>query len=108
MATESITMDGNRRTEEISREVIRIQSGVLAIVCAVLGGLLLFLMTIWLLIKDGPGAGPHLSLLGNYFIGYSVTWGGSIVGLFYGALTGGIVGWVIGTIYNMVVGLRQK
>ena len=108
MATESITMDGNRRAEEISREVIRIQAGVLAIVCAVLGGLLLFLMTIWLLVKDGPGAGPHLSLLGNYFIGYSVTWGGSILGLFYGALTGGVVGWVIGTIYNLVVGLRQK
>lgn len=108
MATESITMDGNRRTEEISREVIRIQAGVLAIVCAVLGGLLLFLMTIWLLVKDGPGAGPHLSLLGNYFIGYSVTWGGSILGLVYGALTGGLAGWVIGTIYNWVVGLRQK
>ncbi len=108
MATESVTMDGNRRTEEISREVIRIQAGVLAIVCAVLGGLLLFLMTVWLLVKDGPGAGPHLSLLGNYFIGYSVTWGGSVLGLFYGALTGGIVGWVIGLIYNMVVGLRQK
>ena len=108
MTSENTIMAGNRRAEEISREVIRIQAGVLAIVCAVLGGLLLFAMTVWLLIKDGPGAGPHLSLLGNYFIGYSVTWGGSIIGLFYGALTGGIVGWVIGMIYNLVVGLRQK
>jgi len=77
-------------------------------VCAVLGGLLLFSMTVWLLVKDGPGAGPHLSLLGNYFIGYSVTWVGSIVGLVYGALTGGIIGWVIGAIYNLVVSVRQK
>lgn len=101
-------MAGNKRTEEISREVMRIHAGVLAMVCAVLGGLLLFSMTVWLLVKDGPGAGPHLSLLGNYFIGYSVTWVGSIVGLVYGALTGGIIGWVIGAIYNLVVSVRQK
>ena len=107
MTTESVTMAGNKRTEEISREVMRIQAGVLAMVCAVLGGLSLFAMTVWLLLKDGPGAGPHLSLLGNYFIGYSVTWFGSIVGLAYGALTGGVIGWVIGAIYNLVVGLRK-
>lgn len=108
MSTESIAMDGNKRTEELSKEVMRIQAGVLAMVCAILGGLLLFAMTVWLLVKDGPGAGPHLSLLGNYFVGYSVTWGGSILGLFYGALTGGIAGWIIGVIYNLVVGLRNK
>ncbi len=107
MTTESITMAGNKQTEEISREVMRIQAGVLAMVCAVLGGLLLFTMTVWLLLKDGPGAGPHLSLLGNYFIGYSVSWFGSILGLVYGALTGGIVGWVVGSIYNLVVGFRK-
>jgi hypothetical protein len=101
-------MAGNKREEEISREVMRIQTGVLTMVCAVLGGLLLFAMTIWLVIKDGPGAGPHLGLLGNYFPGYSVTWGGGFVGLVYGALTGGVVGWVIGTIYNLVVGLRKS
>jgi len=63
-------------------------------------------MTVWLLIKDGPGAGPHLQLLGNYFVGYSVTWTGSLIGLFYGALTGGIVGWVVAKVYNLVVRIR--
>jgi len=95
-------------TEEISLEVMRIQAGVLAMVCAVIGGVGLFAMTVWLLIKDGPGAGPHLQLLGHYFIGYSVTWGGSILGLIYGAVTGGIVGWIIGAIYNLVVGIRKR
>lgn len=98
----------SRATEEISWEVTRIQAGVLALVCAVIGGLMLFTMTVWLLIKDGAGAGPHLQLLGQYFPGYSVTWGGSLVGLFYGALTGGVMGWVVGTIYNLVVGLRRQ
>ncbi len=98
----------SRPTEEICWEVTRIQAGVLALVCAVIGGGGLFVMTVWLLLKDGPGAGPHLQLLGQYFIGYSVTWGGSLIGLFYGALTGGVVGWVVGTIYNLVVGLRRR
>ena len=94
--------------EEISQAVARIRAGVLALVGALIGGLGLFIMTAWLVIKDGPQAGRHLQLLSNYFVGYSVTWTGSIVGLFYGALTGGVVGWAIGTIYNKVVGIRLK
>ena len=94
--------------EEISRALARIRTGALAIVCAMIGGVGLFVMTAWLLIKDGPHVGQHLQLLSNYFMGYSVTWWGSVVGLIYGALTGGVVGWAIGTIYNKVVGIRLK
>jgi len=94
--------------EELSRAVAKIQAGVLAFVCGLIGGLGLFLMTVWLLLEDGPQVGSHLRLLSNYFIGYSVTWGGSVIGLLYGALTGGVLGWTIGYIYNKVVGLRQR
>lgn len=93
---------------ELSRMVVAIQAGVLALVCAVVGGLGLFLMTVWLVIKGGPRVGPHLSLLGQYLIGYSVTWTGSVVGLLYGALIGGIVGWAIARIYNGVARLRHS
>ena len=93
---------------EASQAVVRLQSGVLAIVCALLGGVGLFVMTVWLLIKGGPQVGAHLQLLGLYFIGYSVTWKGSLVGFFYGALVGGAVGWSIGTIYNGIVAIRQR
>jgi len=94
--------------EEISRALARIRTGVLAIVCAMIGGVGLFMMTAWLLVKDGPHVGQHLQLLSNYFMGYSVTWWGSVVGLFYGALWGGVVGWAVGTIYNRIVNLRQR
>jgi len=94
--------------EELSRVVIRIQAGVLAVVCALIGGIGLFGMTVWLLIKGGESVGMHLQLLGNYFIGYTVTWTGSLIGFFYGALFGGVVGWIIGKIYNAVAGFRQK
>ena len=51
-----------------------------------IGGGGLFLMTAWLLLKGGPHVGQHLQLLSQYFIGYSVTWWGSIVGFAWGAL----------------------
>ena len=93
---------------EVKQAVVRLQTGVLTIVCALLGGVGLFVMTAWLLIKGGPQVGVHLQLLGHYFIGYSVTWKGSLVGLCYGALVGGVVGWAISTIYNGIVTLRQR
>ena len=92
---------------EVNQAVVRLQTGVLTIVCALLGGVGLFVMTVWLLIKNGPQTGLHLQLLRYYFIGYSVTWLGSIVGFIYGALIGSIVGWTIGKIYNSVVSWRQ-
>ena len=94
--------------EELSRAVAKIQAGALAFVGGVIGGLGLFIMTVWLLLKGGPQVGSNLQLLSNYFIGYSVTWPGSFVGLFYGALTGGICGWAVGIIYNKIVGIRLK
>jgi hypothetical protein len=96
-----------RRTDEISHTIARIKAGALALVCGSIGGLGLFVMTVWLVIKDGPQAGQHLQLLSNYFVGYSVTWTGAFVGLGYGAITGGIVGWVIGRIYNSLVNIRK-
>ena len=104
------TMQGEREPDEtlaVSRAIVRIHAGVLALVCAIMGGLGLFTMTVWLLIKGGPYVGLHLQLLSQYFPGYSVTWTGSLVGLAYGALVGGIVGWLIGAVYNGVVWLRQ-
>ena len=95
-------------TEELSRATARIHAGVLAVVCALIGGFGLFAMTVWLLLKGGVMVGAHLQLLGNYFIGYSVTWPGSLVGFFYGALFGGLIGWAIGRIYNAVAGFRHK
>jgi len=93
--------------DEVSQAIARVQADVLALVFSVVGGVGLWAMTIWLVLKGGPHPGEHLQLLSNYFIGYSVTWAGSLVGLFYGALTGGVVGWAIGRIYNGVVNLRR-
>ena len=97
-----------RQTDEISHTLARIKADALALVCALIGGVGLFAMTAWLVIKDGPQAGQHLQLLSNYFVGYSVTWPGALVGLVYGAITGGVAGWIIGRMYNGIVNARQR
>jgi hypothetical protein len=91
---------------EVSRAVAHIHAGVMALVCAVLTGGGLFIMTLWLVIRGGVNVGAHLRLLSWYFYGYSVTWRGAFVGLFWGALAGGLIGWMIGEVYNLVVWLR--
>jgi len=93
---------------ELTRAAAKIQATALAIVFGLICGLGLFGMTAWLLIMGGQNIGAHLSLLSNYFIGYSVTWPGSLIGLIYGTIVGGIVGWVIGKIYNRIAIMRQK
>ena len=91
----------------LTTAVVRLQAATLALTGAILGGLALFTMTIWLVIKAGPEVGPHLALLSQYFVGYSVTWSGAFVGFAYGALVGAAVGWAIGSIYNLVAAARH-
>lgn len=106
--TQSRTFKKQHKTREVDRAITRMHAGVLALTCGFIGGVGLCGMTVWLLLKGGPHVGAHLQLLRHYFIGYSVTWPGSIVGLFYGALLGAIVGWSIGCIYNGMVYLRHR
>lgn len=86
----------------IEASVARMRAGVMAIVFGMVGGVGLFLATAWLLVRGGPDVGRNLSLLRHYFPGYSVTWPGSVIGFFYGAVVGGIVGWCVAWIYHRV------
>lgn len=92
--------------EQLQKAVIRLNGNVLGIVLGLVTGLVIFAATNFLVIKGGETVGPHLALLGNFFIGYSVTFLGSLVGFLYGLLTGYIVGFLIGWIYNSVVYLK--
>jgi hypothetical protein len=63
----------------------------------------LFLATVILVVRGGPNPGPHLSLLGQYFPGYEVTWPGAFLGLIYGFVVGYGAGLTVGTLYNRIV-----
>ena len=90
----------SRDVELIAGAVARLRAGIMALVFAFCGGLGLFLATVWLLLQGGPRVGKHLGLLSNYFPGYSVSWPGSILGLLYGAIVGGVIGYSLAWIYN--------
>ena len=97
-----------QEAELISAAVARLRAGVMAIVFGMVCGMGLFSATVWLLIRGGPNVGLHLSLLRNYFPGYSVSWTGSLLGLVYGTLVGGGLGWSVAWIYNRLAALRER
>jgi hypothetical protein len=93
--------------ERLARAVLRLNGGVLGLASGAASGLALFVATNWLVVKGGDPVGPHLSLLGQFFIGYSVTFAGSFIGLAYGFATGFLLGWLLAWVYNAVVFLKR-
>jgi hypothetical protein len=90
----------------IKRAVLRLNGNILGFVLGIIGALVIFVATNWLVIKGGDVVGPHLGLLSQFFIGYSVTFVGSLIGAVYGFATGYLSGLLIGWVYNAVVFLR--
>jgi hypothetical protein len=76
------------------------------LVLGLLCGLLIFMATNWLVLKGGEQVGPHLRLLSQYFIGYRVTFIGSLIGFAYGFAVGTLSGAFIGWIYNKIAAFR--
>ena len=99
---------GTHETENLIENVLRLNTKVLGLVLGLLFGLAVFMATNWLVIKGGDPVGPHLQLLSQYFMGYNVSFGGSLVGFGYGALLGGAIGLLLGWIYNWIALFRSK
>ncbi len=98
-------MDINR---DVTLAVARLKAGILGLVFGLIFGVGLFAMTAILLIENGPNTGLHLSLLGNYFIGYTVTWKGAFIGFLWAFALGALIGYSIGVIYNRIVAIRTN
>ena len=88
--------------------VLRLNVTALSLVFGIVGGASLFLATMWLALKGGAIVGPHLGLLGQAFIGYTVTLEGSVVGFAYGIGSGMVVGASIAVLYNAIVRLKAR
>jgi hypothetical protein len=87
---------------QIEKAVVLLNAKLLGIVLGFLSGAGLFLMTIVLVLKKGPNVGAHLSLLSNFFPGYTVSYGGSLLGFLYGFAVGFLAGVILGAVYNKV------
>jgi hypothetical protein len=90
--------------------LLRLNATVQGVVTGIIAGLGIFIATNWLLLKakEGEVVGPHLSLLGQFFIGYEVSFLGSLLGFAYAFVSGFIIGYFLATIYNWTVDFRQR
>ena len=104
-----MTFRDNDPEENVLRHaVIRLNGHILGLVIGLVGGLIIFVATMWLVLKGGDEVGPHLGLLGQFFIGYDVTYAGSLIGAVYGFAAGYVSGLIIGRIYNAVVSVKRR
>jgi hypothetical protein len=101
-------MMADRESERLLQAVVEINNRIMGLVLAVVSGIGLFAATLWLVVKGGPVVGPHLSLLAQFFPGYSVTYFGSVVGLVYGFIVGYVGGWSVAWLYNRFVDMRSR
>lgn len=88
--------------------LVRLNATVQGIGTGLLVGLGIFMATNWLVLKGGDVVGPHLSLLGQFFIGYRVSFIGSLIGFAYGFLSGFSAGYLIAMFYNWIIGARKR
>jgi hypothetical protein len=94
--------------QQLPVRIIRLEAVVQGVVTGVLAGLGVFVATIWLCLKGGTVVGPNLALLGQFFIGYKVTFLGSLVGFAWGFAYGFAGGYVVSSLYNRVVVYRVQ
>jgi len=93
--------------EVVLTRLLRLNAVVHGVVAGIVVGLGVFIATNWLVLKGGKVVGPHLSLLGQFFIGYRITFVGSLIGFAYGFFCGFIGGYFIARMYNWLVDLRE-
>lgn len=88
--------------EVLKKAIAHLNATLLGTVLGLIMGFGLFLATMILVLKGGSAVGQHLSLLSQFFPGYSVTLLGSIIGFFYAFVIGFLIGAALGTVYNQI------
>ena len=92
----------------LKKAVLHLNGHILGFIFGVIGALVIFAATNWLVLKGGEVVGPHLGLLNQFFIGYSVTFIGSFIGAAYAFVLGYLSGLFIGWVYNTVVFFKNR
>lgn len=101
-------MSAEKNLEEVVlTRLLRLNAIVQGVVTGIISGLIIFIATNWLILKGGRVVGPHLSLLSQFFIGYRVTFVGSLIGFAYGFVAGFLIGYFVGRVYNWVADIRE-
>lgn len=104
---ETLTPEQLAQTTDLPVPVVLVLARLdpLALGCALglVWGVLIFLATAILLLRGGQPVGPTLGLLGQYFIGYSVSWTGAFIGSLYAAFLGFLTGCAFALLRNLLI-----
>ena len=99
-----------KKEDKLFIGVLRLNAKMLGLVTGLLIGFVIFIATNWLVIRGwyiAPSGetvvGPHLNLLNQFFIGYKISFLGSLIGFALGTLGGSLIGWI----YNKFVKFRD-
>jgi len=100
--------------ERLRRAVLRLNLRAIGLALGLIFGLGIFVATNWLILAGGhidetgqQVVGPNLALLGQFFLGYRVSFVGSLIGFAYGFALGTLTGSAIGFLYNKLSSLRK-
>jgi len=85
----------------LMRTFVRMDKLAFAAAVGSVSGLLIFLATLWLIIKGGESVGPNLQLLKQYFVGYTVTVKGAFIAFGYSFFWGFLFGWLFAYLRNL-------
>lgn len=81
--------------------VAPVHKAALGVATGLVAGLLVAAATAFIVIIQ-PQPQPRLDLLANYFYGYTVTWGGALIGFLWAFGVGFVAGWFVGFARNFV------
>jgi hypothetical protein len=94
-------------SQKLFAGVLWLNAKILGLALGLVLGFAIFIATNWLVLKGGSPVGPHLQLLSHFFLGYRVSFVGSLIGFAYGFALGTFAGALLAWIYNKIVAFRN-
>ena len=87
------------------RAFARMDKFAFAVAVGTVCGLLVFSATMWIISRGGDVLNSHLRLLGQYFIGYTVTLRGGFIAFGYSFFWGFLFGWLFAYLRNLFLAI---
>ncbi len=95
--------------EELIRDAFaRYDAVALGSATGLVAGIGLLLATAVLLLRGGEDVGANLSLLGNYLLGFQMSWAGALYGLVEAGALGFGFGFLLAKLINLVVAAEEQ
>jgi len=87
------------------RAFARMDKLAFAVAVGAICGLLVLSATLWIISRGGDVLNSHLRLLGQYFIGYTVTVNGGFIAFGYSFFCGFLFGWLFAYLRNLFLAI---